>query len=105
MFNGRVAAVYATGSVTGAGGVGGLVAETRSSSARIGEASYSTVDVECTANASWARAGGLAARNDGVIAASYAAGEITGKLPREPQRRSGEQQPRHGAGELLGTRI
>ena len=80
VFNGRVAAVYATGSVTGAGGVGGLVAETRSSSARI-VASYSTVDVECTANAGWARAGGLAARNDGVIAASYAAGEITGNCP------------------------
>ena len=80
VFNGRVAAVYATGSVTGAGGVGGLVAETRSSSARI-VASYSRVDVQCTANANWAHNGGLAARNDGVIAASYAAGAITGNCP------------------------
>ena len=80
VFNGRIAAVYATGSVSGAGGVGGLVAEVQSSSARI-VASYSTVDVECTANQNWARAGGLAARNDGQISASYAAGKISGNCP------------------------
>ena len=80
VFNGRIAAVYATGSVSGAGGVGGLVAEVQSSSGRI-VASYSTVDVECTANQNWARAGGLAARNDGQISASYAAGKISGNCP------------------------
>ena len=80
VFNGRVAAVYATGVVRGAGGVGGLVAETQSSSARI-VASYSTVAVECTSNQNWARAGGLAARNDGTITTSYAAGPITGDCP------------------------
>ena len=79
-YNGRIAAVYATGEVTGAGGLGGLVAEVRSSSARI-VASYSRVAVRCTFNALWARVGGLAARNDGVIAASYAAGRITGNCP------------------------
>ena len=47
------------------GGLGGLVAEVQSSSARI-VASYSTVDVECTSNQNWARVGGLAARNDGI---------------------------------------
>ena len=80
VFNGRIAAVYATGEVTGAGGVGGLVAEVQSSSARI-VASYARVDVECTSNQNWARVGGLAARNDGVISASYAAGEISGNCP------------------------
>ena len=79
-YNGRIAAVYATGEVTGAGGLGGLVAEVRSSSARI-VASYSRVAVRCTFNALWARVGGLAARNDGVIAASYATGRITGNCP------------------------
>ena len=79
-FNGRIAAVYATGTVRGAGGVGGLVAEVRSASARI-VASYSAADVECTANQNWARAGALVSRNDGVIAASYATGEITGNCP------------------------
>ncbi len=80
VFNGRIAAVYSTGTVRGAGGVGGLVAEVRSSSGRI-VASYSAVDVECTANQNWARAGALVSRNDGVIAASYATGEITGNCP------------------------
>ncbi len=82
VFNGRIAAVYSTGTVRGAGGVGGLVAEMRSSSGRI-VASYSAVDVECTANQNWARAGALVSRNDGVIAASYATGEITGNCPTE----------------------
>ena len=82
VFNGRIAAVYATGTVRGAGGVGGLVAEVRSASARI-VASYSAADVECTANQNWARAGALVSRNDGVIAASYATGEITGNCPTE----------------------
>ena len=81
-FNGRIAAVYSTGTVRGAGGVGGLVAEMRSASARI-VASYSAADVECTANQNWARAGALVSRNDGVIAASYATGEITGNCPTE----------------------
>jgi len=80
VFNGRVAAVYATGVVRGAGGVAGLVAETQSTSARI-VASYSTVAVECTNTAGWARAGGLAARNDGTITTSYAAGAVTGDCP------------------------
>ncbi len=79
-YNGRIAAVYSTGTVQGAGGVGGLVAEVRSASARI-VASYSAVDVECTTNAGWAHNGGLAARNDGVISASYAMGRITGSCP------------------------
>ena len=80
VFNGRVAAVYATGVVRGAGGVAGLVAETQSTSARI-VASYSLVAVECTSSQNWARAGGLAARNDGTITTSYAAGAITGDCP------------------------
>ena len=78
--NGKVQAVYASGRVSGAGGVGGLVAEMQSASAAI-VASYSTVAVECTASANWARAGGLAARNDGTITTSYAAGAITGDCP------------------------
>ena len=78
--NGKVQAVYATGRVSGAGGVGGLVAEMQTTSAAI-VASYSTVAVECTASANWARAGGLAARNDGTITTSYAAGAITGDCP------------------------
>ena len=78
--NGKVQAVYASGRVSGAGGVGGLVAEMRTTSAAI-VASYSTVAVECTASANWARAGGLAARNDGTITTSYAAGAITGDCP------------------------
>ncbi len=78
--NGQVQAVYATGQVSGAGGVGGLVAEMQSTSAAI-VASYSLVAVECTSNQNWARAGGLAARNDGAITASYAAGAITGECP------------------------
>ena len=80
VYNGRIAAVYATGSVTGAGGVGGLVGQVESSSARI-VASYAAVDVECTFNANWAHNGGLTARNDGVISASYATGKITGNCP------------------------
>ena len=78
--NGNVQAVYATGVVSGAGGVAGLVAEMQTTSAAI-VASYSTVAVECTASANWARAGGLAARNDGTITTSYAAGAITGDCP------------------------
>ena len=46
---GRVAAVYSTGSVTAAGGVGGLVAEAHAPSEIV--ASYSRVAVRCTTNA------------------------------------------------------
>ena len=80
VMNGQVQAVYATGRVSGAGGVGGLVAEVQSSSAKI-VASYARVAVECTVNAGWARIGGLVSRNDGTIVASYAAGAMTGNCP------------------------
>ncbi len=80
VMNGQVQAVYATGRVSGAGGVGGLVAEMQSSSAKI-VASYARVAVECTVNAGWARIGGLVSRNNGTIVASYAAGAMTGNCP------------------------
>ncbi len=67
---GRVYASWATGSVTGMGTVGGLVAHTRSTS--VIAASYSAVNVTATSNL-----GGLVGLHvGGDIIASYATGDV-----------------------------
>ena len=66
---GRVYASYATGSVTGTGTVGGLVAHTRSTA--VVAASWSAVSVTATSNL-----GGLVGLNAGDIIATYATGAV-----------------------------
>ena len=68
---GRVYAVYATGSVTGAGTVGGLIAHTRSTAVVVG----SWADVDVTANSNMGGLVGLHVGGD--IIASYATGSVT----------------------------
>ena len=71
---GRVAAVWASGSVAAQTNVGGLVGVVESGATVV--ASYSTAAVSCaTGNRI---AGGFAAVNSGTIAASYATGAVTG---------------------------
>ncbi len=76
---GRIAASWSTGSVQGINGVGGLVGSAQAGSTIV--ASYSTASAECTGTGQYRDAGGLAANNAGTIAASYAAGAVTGACP------------------------
>ena len=72
--SGRVAAVWATGSVQGNTNVGGLVGTNRSGSAIV--ASYTMASVKC--RSSGGGAGGLAASNADTVRASYSTGAVTG---------------------------
>ena len=72
--SGRVAAVWATGSVRGNTNVGGLVGNNLSGSVIV--ASYTMAAVEC--RSSTGLAAGLAASNAGTVRASYSTGSVTG---------------------------
>ena len=72
--SGRVAAVWATGSVQGDTNVGGLVGNNLSGSAIV--ASYAMASVE--GRGSGCVAGGLAASNADTVRASYSTGAVTG---------------------------
>ena len=72
--SGRVAAVWATGSVQGNTNVGGLVGTTQSGSAIV--ASYTMASVECRGASGFA--GGLSAFNADTVRASYSTGAVTG---------------------------
>ncbi|ALG74230.1 hypothetical protein AL072_24980 [Azospirillum thiophilum] len=68
--NGTIVNAYATGTVTGGGGVGGLVG---SNAGTIGQ-SYATTAV----TGSGGNVGGLAGTNTGTISQSYVTGSVTG---------------------------
>ena len=74
---GAIAASYATGYVSGAGWVGGLVGQSASAaeSPSVITASYATGRVSGTR-----KVGGLVGVNDGAITASYAAGPVSGNV-------------------------
>ena len=72
--SGRVAAVWATGSVRGNTNVGGLVGSNQAGSVIV--ASYAMASVECkTADG---QAGGLAGNNADTVRVSYSTGSVTG---------------------------
>ena len=70
--SGRVAAVWATGSVQGDTNVGGLLGSNQAGSVIV--ASYAMASVECRTG----QAGGLAGANAGTVRASYSTGAVTG---------------------------
>ena len=72
--SGRVAAVWATGSVRGNTNVGGLVGSNLSGSVIV--ASYTMAAVEC--KTAGGLAGGLAGNNADTVRASYSTGSVTG---------------------------
>ena len=73
---GRVAAVWATGAVSGWTNVGGLAGSTAAGSTIV--ASYSRASAACGQRTHYA-AGGLVGTSEGAVAASYATGAVTGE--------------------------
>ena len=81
---GRVAAVWASGTVQGLGNVGGLTGVLRQGGRIL--ASYSTAAVACTGTSASHRAAGLAGLSQSTVApsaitASYSTGAVTGACP------------------------